>query len=302
MRAILFISLIFTINILVAQNQPIINGVETFGIWDSTAAGELPQYWDGFNREVIVNGNSYGDVVCVTKSSDDPQDSDYSVSLVSTSILGGAAVPGMLTTGNLNIDFMSQNGDITGGIPYSLQPTKLKGWYKYYPQNNDSASISVWFNNNGQSIGGGSLKIDGTHGVWTLFEVDLLYQNGISPDTMNILFSTSTAANAVPLGSKLEIDHIWFEGGNVAINNSQEALNSTKIYPNPASESLNIDTPKSIGSYNINIYNSIGERVLSSNRNSEMATINITSLGIGAYFVEVIADGKRNIRKIIIAR
>jgi len=197
MRALLFISLFFIFNQAIAQNQPIINGIETFGNWDTCAAGEMPMYWDGFNREIIINGMNLGEIICVKKDSADPQDLDYSVRLTSTSILGGAAVPGMLTTGNLNIDFVTHDGDIDGGIPYTQKPASLKGWYKYTPNGNDTALVSVWFQKDGTQFGGGSIELSSRKQIWTMFEVPLNYQPNITPDTMNIMFSSSIIENNI---------------------------------------------------------------------------------------------------------
>ena len=300
MRVLLFISLFFMFNQAIAQNQPIINGIETFGNWDTCSAGELPKYWDGFNRDIIINGANLGEIICVEKDSADPQDTDYSVRLTSNSILGGAAVPGMLTTGNLSINFITHDGDINGGVPYTQKPATLKGWYKYNPTGNDTALISVWFQKDGQNFGGGKLELNSHKQIWTLFEVPLNYQPDITPDTMNIMFSSTIAKNNIPVGSSLEIDHIWFEGGSLGINKKQEQINNTKVYPNPAKSYVIIKTPKEIDHCNITIYNSNGQRIIKVKSNSNSKKINIKSLKKGAYFIEICSDKLRKISKLLI--
>ncbi|RLD43005.1 MAG: hypothetical protein DRI86_10725 [Bacteroidetes bacterium] len=298
MRTLLFINLFFILNLAIAQNQPIINGVETFGNWDTCAAGEMPLYWDGFNRDIIINGANLGEIICVTKDSADPQDADYSVRLTTTSILGGAAVPGILTTGKLNIDFVTHDGGIDGGIPYTQKPAILKGWYKYTPTGNDTALVSVWFQKDGQNFGGGKLELSSHKQMWTLFEVPLNYQLDIYPDTMNIMFASSIIKNNIPVGSSLEIDHIWFEGGSLGINTKQ--INNTKVFPNPAKSYVIIETPKEINHYNITIYNSNGQRIIKVKSNSNSKKIDIKSLRKGAYFIEICSDKLRKISKLLI--
>ena len=298
MRTLLFINLFFILNLAIAQNQPIINGVETFGNWDTCAAGEMPLYWDGFNRDIIINGANLGEIICITKDSADPQDADYSVRLTTTSILGGAAVPGILTTGKLNIDFVTHDGGIDGGIPYTQKPAILKGWYKYTPTGNDTALVSVWFQKDGQNFGGGKLELSSHKQMWTLFEVPLNYQLDIYPDTMNIMFASSIIKNNIPVGSSLEIDHIWFEGGSLGINTKQ--INNTKVFPNPAKSYVIIETPKEINHYNITIYNSNGQRIIKVKSNSNSKKIDIKSLRKGAYFIEICSDKLRKISKLLI--
>ncbi len=283
-----------------SQNQPIINGVETFGNWDSIAAGEVPQYWDAFNREIIINGNNLGSIICVTKDSADPQDADYSVKISNQLILGNSMVPGILTTAKLDIDFMNQSGDASGGVPYSKKPAQLKGWYKFNYTTADTAQINVWLRKDTSDIAGGSLEIFSKKTVWTEFSVDIYYQPNITPDTMNIMFISSIAESNAPAGTILEIDHIWFTGGDLPINIAQEEVNNFKIFPNPASTMISIESPKSNMEYNINIYNSTGSLVNRVQTLQGTKEINISNLSSGIYFVEILYKNKRKMEKLIV--
>ena len=158
---VVFVGLLALVNLNqgIAQNHPLILGVETFGNWDSTAAGEVPRFWDAFNREIVIMGNNYGNVVCVKKDSADPQDSDYSVRISNQIVMNNSVVAGLLTTAKLNIDFLNQSGGATGGVPYIQKPAQLKGWYKFVSTVTDTANISIWFTNDTNKIGKGSLNI-----------------------------------------------------------------------------------------------------------------------------------------------
>lgn len=300
MRTLIFTALILIASLGMAQNQPLITGVETFGSWDSTAAGELPQYWDGFNRQVIVNGMYIGDIINIEKDSADPQDSDYSVKLTSRSVFGGAAAPGLLTTAIMNIDFNTHITEFTGGIPYSQKPTQLKGWYKYTPATNDTALISVWFNQDTNKIGDGILKIHNQASIWTAFTVNLNYQIGSSPDTMNILFSTTTLRNNLPIGSTLEIDHIWFEGGTLGANEKQKQMEDFKIYPNPASSMVNIENPNQNAEYSVNIYNSMGQHINGYQYTNSNNTLDVSNFSQGIYYIEILMNEHRKMQKLVV--
>jgi len=300
MKIINLIILILIANIAISQNQPIINGVESFEQWDSTAAGELPRFWDGFNRQIIMGGINVGDVVCISKDSANPQDMNYSVRLENKSVLGGAAVPGMLTCGKLNIDFTAQNGNITEGVAYSQKPAAFKGWYKYNPAIGDSALISVWFKQAGQKIGGGEIRIANAETNWTEFNVNINYQIGSQPDTMFILISSSSSKNNVPMGSVLDIDHIWFEGGSLSSSNLPINSLNFSAFPNPASDAVNLIIPNNNENTTINVYNSINQRLISTNTNSTNHTIDISALPAGVYFIEVSNHSEKAIKSIIV--
>lgn len=300
MKTIFTFLLITLSSYLIAQNQPLITGVETFGNWTSNSGGELPQYWDGFNREIIINGMPVGTVTTVRKDSADPQDSDYSVQLTSSSVMGGPAVPGMLTTGKMHINFNSQNGDIDGGIPYQAKPAKLKGWYKYNPAMGDTALISIWFKNDTMAIGGGTLKISQSTSLWTAFELDITYSSNLIPDTMNILFSTSTKRNNVPLGSVLDIDHIWLEGGNVGYERPIYAHDDFKLYPNPSSDFIKIESKERFEELRIRILNNLGAVVYESNHYQKNQKIQTRFFKSGIYFVEIGSETSKSIKKLII--
>lgn len=239
MKSLLLILILILSQATIAQNAPILSGPEGFEEWEPAETGQLPKHWDGFNRNIVFGGMQVGTIECITKDSTDPYSGQYSARLESKSIVGGDAVPGMLTTGDLLIDFNSQSGDIEGGLAYDLQPVRLKGHYKYAPAMNDTAFISVWAMENGVQIGLGRIEISTAQSNWTEFTVDIHYAPGSAPDTINVLFSSSNKEGAVPVGSVLEVDAVYFEQPQAG----QNELNDIKwnIYPNPTQESISID-------------------------------------------------------------
>lgn len=280
------------------QTNNLVNGTESFENWFSMEAGNLPVDWDGFNREIVVNNYPVGTVTTIYKDSANPYDSNYSVKLISSSVMGGSAVPGMLTTGNLIIDFQTQNGDIIGGVPFTDRPLRLKGYFKYSPANNDTASISCWFKKDGSEIGGGVFLISNTVNQWTEFTVDIYFSEPVIPDTMNVLFSTSKSRNNVPAGSVLQIDKVWFEGSSVDI----EELNINKsfdVFPNPAKDLVNLKFD-SQENRQIKIYNSFGVLIYAEAINSLNKTINTSSWKSGIYFIESIGEKSKISQKIVL--
>ncbi|MFT5778944.1 MAG: hypothetical protein ACI837_001901 [Crocinitomicaceae bacterium] len=238
MKTTITLILLFLTGTIIAQTQPLITGTESFETWETAESGQLPEFWDGFNRIILFAGSPVGEVACIEKNSLDPKDGNYSVKLTSKSIMGGPAVPGILTSGDLNVDFTTQSGDIDGGIPFTQKPDRFVGWYKYTPNGADSAYIDVAFTEDGIQVGQGSIFLTATSSGWAQFTVDLSYNSGANPDSMNVVFMTTTEQTVVPEGSILEIDAVSFETDNLGINNLKRT--NWMVYPNPAKDLIHV--------------------------------------------------------------
>ncbi len=216
----------------------ITTGFDGFETWTTAEAGELPEFWDGFNKNVIFGGMTVGSVVSVEKSDTDPYEGTYSAKLTNTSIMGGPAVPGILTTGDFIVDWNAQDGDVSGGEAYTQLPTMLNGQFKYVPSGVDTGFVAVWFLQNGVEVGRGRYEFDFTAAGWTEFNVSIDFDAGAAPDSMNIMFSSSKSESVIPEGSVLEIDAISF-----ASYLSVEDLNQSNLrcYPNPAHEKVTVE-------------------------------------------------------------
>jgi hypothetical protein len=102
------------------------------------------------------------------------------------------------------------------------------------------------------------------------------------------------------------------DANNCAANSQFKVQNSTgvtiqelggqlKMYPNPAGESVSIE----LAGYNVqrvNIVNSIGQVVYSSESFNGTKNINVIDFTPGIYYVEIIAEGYKVMRKLTIAR
>jgi hypothetical protein len=90
--------------------------------------------------------------------------------------------------------------------------------------------------------------------------------------------------------------------------NEQEAVNpmtATRVYPNPASDVLNIEVNASQASeMSISVFNIMGQNVMNQNVNittgMNLRPINISELNSGIYFVTVKANGFENTMKFIV--
>lgn len=277
---------LFITGMVAAQQAEITTGFDGFETWVGAEAGELPEYWGGFNKDVIFGGMNVGSVVSVEKDGTDPYEGMYSVKLTSTSVLGGPAIPGILTTGDFIVDWNSQDGGIEGGEAYTELPTVLSGQFKYDPVADDTGFVSVWFLQNGVEVGRGRFDFD--HGTqdWTSFSVAIDYDAGAAPDSMNIMFSSSNKESIVPEGSELEIDAISFES---YLSVDELKKSGLKCYPNPASNhfSIELDEP---ATGEVQLLNATGMIVRRTSFNGNVVSMDGLDLPAGVYLLRVTTE------------
>ncbi|MGY6648619.1 T9SS type A sorting domain-containing protein [Wenyingzhuangia sp. IMCC45574] len=87
---------------------------------------------------------------------------------------------------------------------------------------------------------------------------------------------------------------------DLSIDEFENLVESTYVFPNPFSNQLNISLGDDItGATNVSIYSVNGVRVLNQFIAKKQTTINTSSLGSGVYLLEIIYDGGRIVKKII---
>jgi len=78
--------------------------------------------------------------------------------------------------------------------------------------------------------------------------------------------------------------------GNELLSHSDNSFFNLNFYPNPVVDFLNIKSDKLISG--ITIFNVFGQKVLTDNPNNTLATINVSSLSNGSYFLNINVNGK----------
>jgi len=185
--------------------------------------------------------------------------------------------------------------NIVPGLPFnpSHRIDSLIFYYQYAPQNNsithkpDTAYCSVTVTHRHNVIGGGLLSMNSTSGNWVKAMVPILYDSGAghNPDTIDILFSSSSLYAPVP-GSTLIID----DGQAVmGINDNINAVKANvDVYPNPASTQVNFKVSGSgINAYGIEVYDITGKKISTNAVKDNMASINTSTYASGLYIYQV---------------
>ena len=251
-----------------------------------------PQYWDTSNKNIL--GTLFEGVIEDTLT---PQNGNSAVMMKTTLKVVGiipVTLPGIITLGEIIIDYVNQTGTIAGGIPFTGRPDEFRGYYKASPASGDSCfigiGISKWNGNQRDTIAEGYFFESSKVQNWTEFIIPLDYNTIDNPDSMNIIIGSSDITNmmAVP-GSTLWVDNLSLVYGGVSVTDL--ALNKNfAVYPDDSRQNIIIainfdETQKT----KISMFTIDGKQVyeaVKSIRQSE-ETINISSLPPGIYIINI---------------
>ena len=85
----------------------------------------------------------------------------------------------------------------------------------------------------------------------------------------------------------------------VAPRNAQE-LTGVRLYPNPASDVLNIAYDNELGTeVTVEVFDILGRAIISEISNDNQIVLNINQLAKGSYVVSIVTDGKQSIQKFV---
>jgi len=173
------------------------------------------------------------------------------------------------------------------GVPYTLKPTALTGFYKCNLVGVDSVYIVIDFTNNGNSVLSGTvtnyIEITSSTNTWTSFSISLGYSG--NPDSAHIYVASnrSIAGNATlgNAGTILDVDHfVLITPTNIQEFGDYSILLSA--YPNPANENFNIIS-KTNESNRAEVYDLSGRMIESRNFESDKININLNNYSPGLY-------------------
>ncbi|KAF2519166.1 T9SS type A sorting domain-containing protein [Flavobacterium salilacus subsp. salilacus] len=86
--------------------------------------------------------------------------------------------------------------------------------------------------------------------------------------------------------------------GSEALNVKEVVKNRMVIYPNPATDVINIATDNGRVE-NVKIYNLLGQRVMEASPAQSTATVDVSTLTNGMYIINIVIDGKENTTRFV---
>lgn len=183
---------------------------------------------------------------------------------------------------------------------------------------NDHLSFQVWLYENSNTIeyhyGPGSAtnpdSFEGENGAITAFypmvnfATDYMLMDGyfLSGDTSNptvFTINNNNANSAAPLSlTGIPANGTIYAFGPNNLSLKDHKTMKMNIYPNPASDVLTIEVPKSIQSYQITILDAQGKRIMGFS-NPDQNTINLSKLSAGIYLVEFETASTKETQKFV---
>lgn len=264
-----------------------------FESWTTGSSYQDPIGWATMN--MACTGPFYS----CTKSTDHYPLSvgDFSVRIENNTSLGQYTGGwGMIVTDTFAYPFQP-SFSITG------HPTSLCGYYKYLPQNNDTAwVVAVLFHGDSVLF---TRQIKGIPtSTWSSFNIP--FPPYTEADSATILFSAyyPTGPTDGPNGnSVLYVDNLSFNSLISSVPENTIKNNLFILYPNPASDIVTLNIDKFVDAeLTLSIYNIIGELISSELLHQNQQQINIRDLSNGIYMVEVKSKEWSEKQKLIIQR
>jgi hypothetical protein len=275
------------------------SGNDTYGWWD----------YNYFNSSFV--GSS---PISVTRCSDTVHSGNYSVRLetkvytpTSWNIYKSWGIPfigheyndtlGILFNGKVNVS----NQTFKPGTVCTQNLSEYKFYYQYRPNGNDIAECRVALTSAGTLVAGGAFTTSVATGSsgWQQASVNFTYVSGLTPDTLWVLYSSSSLDNKPKAGSVL-----WIDDVSVVLSTGVEEMlgdeNNIEVFPNPSNGLFSIkhqnNQPETI-----EIFNLIGEKIYSTTNNKDVTTdIDISHSPKGIYFVKVYDGENNHIEKIVV--
>ena len=130
-----------------------------------------------------------------------------------------------------------------------------------------------------------------TQGEWITYSIPLTDFTGVlnKEHVSQLIFATSDSASTV------YIDNIYFSTATAGIEDFVDA--KPVLYPNPASTTINLKGLSVISS--VEVFNALGQKVITTTPNSDELQLNVSGLQSGLYIMNTIADGKMTTQKFI---
>ena len=164
---------------------------------------------------------------------------------------------GILYNGNVNETASTSHP----GFPFTQKINQFNFYYQYSPNGIDTAECRVSLVKSGTIVAGGVFKTNAATGsVWHQANITMFYVDTLTPDTMYVLFSSSSLDKKPKPGSVFLVDDIS-TSLPAGINQVKNINSQINIYPNPNNGTFVIE-PNTTINQNMQVYDVSGKLVL----------------------------------------
>lgn len=191
------------------------------------------------------------------------------------------------------ISFLAGRFDATGFTNFHMdiwtpEPTTIGKVFSFKFSNwNGTTQETNAFEYTGNSS---TFLTPGSEGTWIAIDLPMTSFNCINTPPGNACPSRNDIVEFVitsNLGT-VYYDNIYLHK-NTTLGTTDYEVSTVKLYPNPATNILNIESASAIEK--VMVFNLLGQEVISQTPNSELTTIDVASLQVGVYVVKTSIDG-----------
>ena len=137
-----------------------------------------------------------------------------------------------------------------------------------------------------------------TAGSWQTIDFDFSSAKNEKRDKLVIFFDITGAPSDPITDDTFEIKTFEFNAfASLSIKDINQIINDVRVYPNPASEIVNISAAETID--RVSVYDLTGRVIKQSNPNKSSFSLNINDLNKGVYLIKLNAGDKESITKLI---
>lgn len=198
-------------------------------------------------------------------------------------------VPGTMTTGIIGFDFVTFTPSVEGGASVSSNYDAVTGYYQYAPSGGDTMNIIVFMMAGTDTIGVGQYRDEATSTSYQMFNCPIVYTGAGTADKMQIIITSSGGFTSLVPGSVLFVDDLAVTGGADVDDWTGYGV-QRNIYPNPASDYINILNPAQ-NNVMLEVFSMTGQKVDVQMLSPELNSINLESYTSGIYTFRLVDNG-----------
>lgn len=156
-------------------------------------------------------------------------------------------------------------------------------------------------NNDGNGVDSGSVRVFiNDNGIWNQLGQDIDGESTNDRFGQSVAISDNGTKVAIGTGfndgNGMDSGHVRVYDMSALLSTEENKFLDLKIYPNPAKTFVNVDLVNMELLKNINVYNSIGQLILSTKKSN----VNISELDSGIYYIEIIDKNNNRVNSKLI--